>query len=78
MVRLNLSIPNELNNSLACSAKSLDRSKGYRVRKAIEYYLQEMQEDMEDTKIALQRINAPDFETYTSDEVRECLKKKNV
>ncbi|MCC8407135.1 MAG: ribbon-helix-helix domain-containing protein [Rickettsia endosymbiont of Sceptobius lativentris] len=50
MARLNLSIPDELNNSLAWSAKNLDRSKGYIVRKAIEYYLQEMQEDMEDTK----------------------------
>ncbi|HJD58613.1 MAG TPA: hypothetical protein LFV92_05525 [Rickettsia endosymbiont of Ceroptres masudai] len=78
MARLNLSMPDELNNSLAWSAKNLDRSKGYIVRKAIEYYLQEMQEDMEDTKIALQRINAPDFKTYTSDEVREWLKKKNV
>ena len=38
----------ELNDSLACSAKNLDRSKGYIVRKAIKYYLQEMQEDMED------------------------------
>lgn len=78
MARLNLSIPDELNNSLAWSAKNLDRSKGYIVRKAIEYYLQEMQEDMEDTKIALQRINAPDFKTYTTDEVRVWLKKKNV
>ncbi|MCC8461766.1 MAG: hypothetical protein LN546_00925 [Rickettsia endosymbiont of Ecitomorpha arachnoides] len=51
MARLNLSIPDELNNSLAWSAKNLDRSKGYIVRKAIEYYLQEMQEDMEDTFI---------------------------
>ncbi|CEO17579.1 hypothetical protein RMONA_06100 [Rickettsia monacensis] len=30
-----------------------------------------MQEDMEDAKIALQRINAPDFKTYTTYEVRE-------
>jgi RHH-type rel operon transcriptional repressor/antitoxin RelB len=78
MARLNLTIPDELNDSLACSAKSLDRSKGYIVRKAIEYYLKEMQEDAEDAKIALQRINAPDFKTYTTDEVREWLKKKNV
>ncbi|KJW03025.1 putative antitoxin of toxin-antitoxin system [Rickettsia endosymbiont of Ixodes pacificus] len=28
MARLNLSIPDELNNSLAWSAKNLDRSKG--------------------------------------------------
>ena len=35
-----------------------------------------MQEDSEDAKIALQRINAPDFKTYTTDKVREWLKKK--
>ncbi|EER22190.1 hypothetical protein REIS_1395 [Rickettsia endosymbiont of Ixodes scapularis] len=33
--------------------------KKYIVRKAIEYYLQEMQEDMEDAKIALQRTKEP-------------------
>lgn len=80
MARLNLTIPDELNNSLAQSAKNLDRSQGYNilVRKAIEYYLQEIQEDSEDAKIALQRINTPDFKTYTTGEVREWLKKKNV
>ncbi|WP_218460324.1 ribbon-helix-helix domain-containing protein [Rickettsia sp. TH2014] len=78
MARPNLTIPDELNDSLTCSAKSLDRSKGYIARKAIEYYLKEIQEVSEDAKIALQRINAPDFKTYTTDEVREWLKKKNV
>ncbi|HJD55954.1 MAG TPA: hypothetical protein LFW21_04895 [Rickettsia endosymbiont of Pyrocoelia pectoralis] len=60
------------------SIRDIKAGKGYVVRKAIEYYLQEMQEDMEDAKIALQRVNAPDFKTYTTDEVREWLKKKNV
>ncbi|QQV75324.1 hypothetical protein H6P87_00877 [Rickettsia tillamookensis] len=35
-----------------------------------------IQKDLEDAEIALQRINALDFKTYTTDEVREWLKKK--
>lgn len=61
MARLNLSIPDELNNALAISAKSLDRSRAYIARKAIESYLRERQEDIEDYKDALEDIrdNSP-------------------
>ena len=77
MARLNLSIPDELDSILTSSAKSLDRSEGYIVRKAIIYYLQELQDDMEDAEIALARMNSSDKKTYTSEEVRAWLKENN-
>ena len=76
MARLKLSIPDELNNTLTVSAKILDRSKGYVVRKAIKYYLQEMQEDVLDAEIALARMNDEHQKLYTSEEFDIKLKAK--
>lgn len=52
MAILNVRISDELSNALVRSAKYLDRTKGYLVRKALEDYLLELQEDMEDYKDA--------------------------
>lgn len=54
MVALNVRIPDELSNVLAKSAEYLDRPKGYLVRKALEAYLQELQEDIEDYNDAVE------------------------
>ena len=37
-------------------AEKLDRSRGYLIRKALEAYLEEMAEDEEDTRVALERL----------------------
>lgn len=76
MARLNLSLPDKLNNTLAVSAKILDRSKAYVVRKAIASYLQEMQEDILDDEIALVRMNDENQKLYTSEEFDTILKAK--
>ena len=54
MAALNVRIPDELSNVLTKSAEYLDRSKGYLVRKALEAYLQELQEDIEDYNDAVE------------------------
>jgi predicted DNA-binding protein len=56
MVALNVRISNELSNVLAKSAEYLDRPKGYLVRKALEAYLQELQEDIEDYNDAVEAL----------------------
>lgn len=48
MAALTVRIPDDLNDNLTKSAKCLDRAKGYIVRKALEKYLLELQEDIED------------------------------
>lgn len=63
MVALNVRIPDELSNILAKSAEYLDRPKGYLVRKALEAYLQELQEDIEDYNDAVEasKDNSPNI-----------------
>jgi hypothetical protein len=56
MVALNVRISDELSNVLAKSAEYLDRPKGYLVRKALEAYLQELQEDIEDYNDAVEAL----------------------
>ncbi len=56
MAALNIRISDELSNVLAKSAKYLDRPKGYVVRKALESYLQELQEDIEDYNDAIEAL----------------------
>ena len=72
MATLNVRIPDDLNDSLVKSAQYLDRPKGYLVRKAIEDYLLELQEDIEDYNDA-ERILAQNNPTYSWEQVqREC------
>ena len=54
MATLNVRIPDDLNETLIKSAKYLDRAKGYLVRKALEEYLLELQEDIEDYNDAVE------------------------
>lgn len=68
MVALNVRIPDELSNVLAKSAKYLDRPKGYLVRKALEAYLQELQEDIEDYNDAVEALK-DDSPTISLEEV---------
>ena len=63
MTVLNIRISDELSNVLTKSAKYLDRPKGYLVRKALEVYLQELQEDIEDYNDAVEasKDNSPNI-----------------
>jgi len=72
MAVLNVRISDELNNTLIKSAKYLDRAKGYLVRKALEEYLLELQEDMEDYKDA-EEILAQNNPRYSLEEVMQEL-----
>jgi predicted DNA-binding protein len=56
MAALNVRIPDDLNDTLVKSAAYLDRTKGYLVRKALEEYLLELQEDIEDYNDALEAM----------------------
>jgi predicted DNA-binding protein len=56
MVGLSVRISDELSNILAKSAEYLDRPKVYLVRKALEAYLQELQEDIEDYNDAVEAL----------------------
>jgi predicted DNA-binding protein len=68
MVALNVRISDELSNVLAKSAEYLDRPKGYLVRKALEAYLQELQEDIEDYNDAVEALK-DDSPTISLEEV---------
>ncbi len=70
MAALNVRIPDELSNVLTKSAKYLDRPKGYLVRKALEAYLQELQEDIEDYNDAVEALK-DDGPTFTLEEVMQ-------
>jgi RHH-type transcriptional regulator, rel operon repressor / antitoxin RelB len=68
MVALNVRISDELSNVLAKSAEYLDRPKGYLVRKALEAYLQELQEDIEDYNDAVEALK-DDSPTISLEEI---------
>ena len=72
MVGLSIRISEELNNALNKSAEYLDKSKCYLVREALEIYLQELQEDIEDYNDA-KRIVAQNNSTYSLEEVMKEL-----
>jgi len=57
MTKLNVEISNELNNFLTNIAKQLHRQEDNIVREALQAYLEEMQEDIEDAEEALKRLN---------------------
>lgn len=76
MATVSIRIPDELNNTLAISAKEIERPKGYIIRKALEAYLLELQEDTEDARIALTRKKNPNRKFYTSEEMQKMLENK--
>lgn len=65
-------VPNELNNKLIAVAKSLELSEGFIINEAIERYVTEALEDIEDAKIALER-KKEGGKLYTSSEVRDFI-----
>lgn len=68
-VILSLRIPKALNDKLEEIAKKTDRVKSYLVRKALEEYL----EDLEDYLVAFERYTREDKEYLTTEEVKRYL-----
>jgi len=66
---LSLRIPKTLNDKLEEITKKTDRAKSYLVRKALEEYL----EDLEDYLIAFDRYTREDKEYLTTEEVKRYL-----
>ncbi len=66
---LSLRIPKTLNDKLEAITKKTDRAKSYLVRKALEEYL----EDLEDYLIAFERYIREDKEYLTTEEVKRYL-----
>lgn len=54
-------------------AKAEERPKSYFIRKAVEEYIAEMEEDEADLKIALERLNDPAAEYIPWEEVQKQL-----
>jgi|YNPBryunderm2012_1023409.scaffolds.fasta_scaffold52697_2 RHH-type rel operon transcriptional repressor/antitoxin RelB len=68
-VILSLRIPKVLDEKLKEIAKKTDRTRSYLVRKALEEYL----EDLEDYLIAFERYTREDKEYLTTEEVKRYL-----
>jgi RHH-type rel operon transcriptional repressor/antitoxin RelB len=68
-VILSLRIPKVLDEKLEEIAKKTDRTRSYLVRKALEEYL----EDLEDYLIAFERYTREDKEYLTTEEVKRYL-----
>ena len=66
-------IPDDLNEALSKVAKIMERPKTFLIYKAIEEYIKEAEQDIEDAEIALARTKSPDRKFYTSEEVKERL-----
>lgn len=64
-------ISDELNNDLNKIAKITAQSKTLLIKKAIEKYIEEMQEDLKDAEIALQRMQNSNAKPYSYDEMRD-------
>jgi len=66
-------IPDDLNEALSKVAKIMERPKTFLIYKAIEGYIKDAEQDIEDAEIALARTKSPDRKFYTSEEVKERL-----
>ena len=66
-------IPDDLNKALSKVAKIMERPKTFLIYKAIESYIKEAEQDIEDAEIALARMNEPNRKFYTSEEMKERL-----
>jgi predicted transcriptional regulator len=66
-------IPDELNAALSKVAKVMERPKTFLIYKAVEQYIREAEQDIEDAEIALARMKSPDRKFYTSEEIKERL-----
>ncbi len=68
-VAISIRLPDKIVNELDDLADSIDRSRTYIIRKAIESYMQEYADYM----IALERLRDKDDKIISSDEMREKL-----
>jgi len=68
-VAISIRLPDKIVNELDDLADSIDRSRTYIIRKAIESYMQEYA----DYLIALERLRDKDDEIISSEEMREKL-----
>lgn len=66
-------IPDELNIALSKVAKAMERPKTFLIHKAIEEYIRDAEQDIEDAEIALAVMNDKTMKRYTSEEVKERL-----
>lgn len=66
---VSIRLPDEISHKLEDLASTIERSKTYIIRKAIESYLQEYA----DYLVALERLRDKDDEIISSDEMRERL-----
>jgi RHH-type rel operon transcriptional repressor/antitoxin RelB len=73
MIKMSTSVsvrlPDDLAKGLADLSKTIDRSKAYIIKKAIEAYLDEYS----DYLIALERLNDKDDKVVSSEEMRKLL-----
>lgn len=72
METLTFKAPPELLAKLEAIAAKEERSKGFLVRKAVEAYLAELEEDAEDYRIAMERLKKKE-RTWTMEEVEAKL-----
>jgi RHH-type rel operon transcriptional repressor/antitoxin RelB len=72
-VSVSLRLPEEIVTQLDDIANSIDRSKSFLIKKAIEQYL----EEYADYQIALDRLNDKDDEIISSKEMRKLLASKS-
>lgn len=66
-------IPDDLNEALSKVAKIMERPKTFLIHKAIEGYIKDAEQDIDDAEIALARMNEPNRKFYTSEEMKERL-----
>jgi len=72
MAKLNIEISDKLNEMLVFVTKELDHSKAYIIHQALENYLEELKEDIEDYHAALE-AEKDDSPNISWEEVqREC------
>jgi predicted transcriptional regulator len=66
-------IPDELNAALSKVAKVMERPKTFLIYKAVEQYIREAEQDIEDAEIALAVMNDKTMKRYTAEEVKARL-----
>lgn len=66
-------IPDELNEALSHVAKIMERPKTFLILKAIEQYIREAKEDIEDAEVASAVMKDKNMKCYTSEEVRSFI-----
>ena len=69
-------IPEDLNKALSKVAKAMERPKTFLIHKAIEEYIRDAEQDIEDAEIALARMNEPNRKFYTSEEMKQRLEER--